>query len=238
MSDDDSTLTLFAQALWGCLQAMPMTLLLTGLSILIGFCLAVPLAVMHHRRTTVKARLVQSFVYFFTGTPLLVQLYIIYYGLPSMEWVGDLMQQPGFGFLKNGFVWALLALTLNTAAYSTVIFSGSISNTDAGEAEAARAYGMWPRQAMWRIILPSSLRRALPAYSNEIIMTMHATALASTVTIMEMTNAANEFVTNTYRPFVAYSAAAVMYVLLTFALVGGFRLLEKRYMAYLRPRSE
>ncbi|MBP5984860.1 MAG: ABC transporter permease subunit [Brachymonas sp.] len=235
---EDSTLLLFVQTLWACIQALPTTLLLTGLSILIGLAIAIPLAVVHHRHTTVKARLVQGFIYFFTGTPLLVQIYIIYYGLPSFDWVADLMQQPGFGFLKDGFIWALMALTLNTAAYSTVIFSGSIRNTDAGEVEAARAYGMWPRQAMWRIILPSSLRRALPAYSNEVIMIMHATSLASTVTVSEMTNAASLIVSSSYRPFVAYSAAAVMYLLLTLILVGGFKLLEKRFMAHLGPRSQ
>lgn len=237
MSDKNSTILLLAQALWNCLQALPMTLLLTALSVGIGFILAIPLAIAHHRKVTLKARLVQAFVYVFTGTPLLVQIYVIYYGMPSLGFINTLMQQPGFGFLKDAFIWALLALVLNTAAYSTVIFSGAIRNTDAGEVEAARAYGMLPYQAMWRIILPSSLRRALPAYSNEFIMTMHATSLASTITIVEMTNAAQQFVSKTYQPFIAYSGAAIIYLLLTITLVGGFKLLEKRYMAYLKPMS-
>lgn len=228
---------LFLRALWTCVQALPMTLLMTGLSVLLGFCLAVPLAVMHHRGVTIKARLVRGFVYFFTGTPLLVQIYLIYYGLPSMDWIGKLMQLPAFSFLKGGFIWALIALTLNTAAYSTVIFSGAISNTDAGEVEAARAFGMWPRQVMWRVILPSSLRRALPAYSNEVIMTMHSTALVSTVTIMEVTNAAQVFVVKTYHSFIGYSAAAVIYLALTLVLIAAFKLLEKRYMTHLRPQA-
>ncbi len=232
-----NTLSLFMQALLDCLKALPMTLLLTGLSVSAGFLIAVPLAVVHHRKVTLKARLVQAFVYVFTGTPLLVQLYVIYYGIPSLGFVNTLMQKPEFSFLKGAFIWALLALTLNTAAYSTVIFSGAIRNTDDGEVEAARAYGMTPYKAMWRIILPSSLRRALPAYSNEFIMTMHATSLASTITIVEMTNSAQQFVSKTYQPFIAYSAAAVIYLLLTIILVGGFKLLEKRYMAYLKPMT-
>ncbi|MDO5653541.1 MAG: ABC transporter permease subunit [Brachymonas sp.] len=234
---EDSFFSSLLQALQACIAALPMTLLLTGLSVVIGFVLAVPLAILHHRHVTWKARLVRAFVYVFTGTPLLSQMYVIYFGLASLGWVGALMQQPGFGFMKDGLVWALLALILNTAAYSTVIFSGAMRNTDTGEVEAARAYGMGPRQAIWRVVLPSSLRRALPAYSNEVIMTMHSTSLASTITIMEVTNAANAFVTQTYQPFVAYTAAAIIYLLLTLTLVGGFRLLERRYMAHLRPRT-
>lgn len=233
----NKTLTLFIQAFWQCLQALPMSLLLTGLSVGLGFMLAVPLAVAHHRKITLKARLVQAYVYVFTGTPLLVQIYVIYYGIPSVEPISSLMQVPALSFLKDAFVWALLALVLNTAAYSTVIFSGAIRNTDAGEIEAARAYGMNPYKAMWRIILPSSLRRALPAYSNEFIMTMQSTSLVSVITIVEMTNAARQFATKTYEPFIAYGAAAVIYLVLTMVLVGGFKLLEKRYMAYLKPMT-
>lgn len=233
----NDTFSLFAQAFWQSLQALPMTLMLTGLSVGIGFMLAVPLAVAHHRKITLKARLVQVFVYIFTGTPLLVQIYVIYYGIPSLGPINALMQKPEFAFLKGAFVWALLALVLNTAAYSTVIFSGAIRNTDTGEIEAARAYGMTPYKAMWRIILPSSLRRALPAYSNEFIMTMHSTSLVSVITIVEMTNAARQFASKTYSPFIAYGAAAVIYLLLTIALVGGFKWLEKRYMAYLKPMT-
>lgn len=233
----NKTLTLFTEAFWECVQALPMSLLLTGLSVGLGFLLAVPLAVAHHRKTTLKARLVQVFVYIFTGTPLLVQIYVIYYGIPSLGGINSLMQKPEFAFMKGAFMWALIALVLNTAAYSTVIFSGAIANTDAGEIEAARAYGMSPYKAMWRIILPSSLRRALPAYSNEFIMTMQSTSLVSVITIVEMTNAARQFATRTYEPFVAYSAAAVIYLMLTLTLVAGFKLLEKRYMAYLKPMT-
>ncbi len=229
-------LSLFVDAIVVCLRAAPLTLLLTGLSVAIGLCMAIPLSVVHQRENTAGARLVQAFTYFFTGTPLLVQIYIIYYGIPSFDFVGQLMTKPGLGFLKEGFVWVLAALTLNTAAYSTVIFSGAIKNTDRGEIDAARAFGMNRRHAMRRIILPSSLRRALPAYSNEVIMTMHSTALASTVAMMEITGAASLFVTNTYQPFIAYSAAACIYLVLNLALVYLFRRVERRYLTHLNHR--
>lgn len=230
------TMDLFWLALQDCIAALPITLFLTAVSVFLGLCLAVPLAVISQKTGTIGARLTNGFVYFFTGTPLLVQLYIFYFGIPSLGFVSDLMQTPGWGFLKEGYIWVLAALTLNTAAYSTVIFSGAIRNTDRGEIEAALAYGMNRAQAMRRVILPSSLRRALPAYSNEVIMTMHSTALASTVTIVEITGAASFFNSTYYEPFIAYSAAAVLYLALNTILVLGFRQIEKRYLAHLKSR--
>ena len=117
-----------------------------------------------------------------------------------------------------------------------MIFSGAIRNTERGEIEAALAYGMNKAQAMRRVILPSSLRRALPAYSNEVIMTMHSTALASTVTIVEITGAASYFNSTYYEPFIAYSAAAVLYLILNTLLVLAFRQVEKRYLVHLKSR--
>lgn len=232
------TFELFQQALMDCINAIPITLFLTSVSVACGLMLAVPFAVIAYKRKTVAAKLINGFVYFFTGTPLLVQLYIFYYGVPSLEFVNHLMHQPGFEFLKGSYIYVLAALTLNTAAYSTVIFSGAIRNTERGEIEAAMAYGMTKAQAMRRVILPSSLRRALPAYSNEVIMTLHSTALASTVTIVEITGAASFFNSTYYEPFIAYAAAAVLYFLLNGILVFGFRQIEKRYLVHLKSRLQ
>ncbi|HZJ98067.1 MAG: ABC transporter permease subunit [Alcaligenaceae bacterium] len=230
----NDTLELFWLAFQDCLNALPITVMLTLVSVSIGFLLALPLAVASLKNGTIAAKLTNGFVYFFTGTPLLVQLYIFYYGIPSLGPVSELMQEPGWEFLKSGYIWVLTALTLNTAAYSTVIFAGAIKNTDRGEVEAAMAYGMSRAQALRRVILPSSLRRALPAYSNEVIMSMHATALASTVTIVEITGAASYFNSTYYEPFIAYSAAAVLYLALNSVLVGVFRLFEKKYLVHLK----
>lgn len=230
----NDTLELFWLAFQDCLNALPITVMLTLVSVSIGFLLALPLAVASLKNGTIAAKLTNGFVCFFTGTPLLVQLYIFYYGIPSLGPVSELMQEPGWEFLKSGYIWVLTALTLNTAAYSTVIFAGAIKNTDRGEVEAAMAYGMSRAQALRRVILPSSLRRALPAYSNEVIMSMHATALASTVTIVEITGAASYFNSTYYEPFIAYSAAAVLYLALNSVLVGVFRLFEKKYLVHLK----
>lgn len=234
MSD---TLELFYLAFMQCLEALPITLMLTVVSVSIGFLIALPLSVIAQRKKGIAAKLTNGFVFFFTGTPLLVQLYIFYYGLPSLAPIGQLMQQPGWEFLKSGYLWVLFALTLNTAAYSTVIFSGAIKNMDRREIEVAMAYGMSRSQAMRSIILPSSLRRALPAYSNEVIMSLHATALASTVTIVEIAGAASYFNSTYYEPFIAYAAAAVLYLILNTLLVLLFRLIEKRYLRHLAPQK-
>lgn len=233
MSD---TLALFWLAFQNCLAALPTTAMLTLVSVSIGFFIALPLSILSLKPRNLGGRLTNGFVYFFTGTPLLVQLYIFYYGIPSLGPVRELMQEPGWEFLKSGYIWVLTALTLNTAAYSTVIFAGAIKNTDRGEVEAAMAYGMSRFQALRRIIIPSGLRRALPAYSNEVIMSMHATALASTVTIVEITGAASYFNSIYYEPFIAYSAAAILYLILNTVLVVGFRQIEKNYLLHLKYR--
>ena len=126
----NDTLELFWLAFQDCLNALPITVMLTLVSVSIGFLLALPLAVVSLKNGTIAAKLTNGFVYFFTGTPLLVQLYIFYYGIPSLGPVSELMQEPGWEFLKSGYIWVLTALTLNTAAYSTVIFAGAIKNTD------------------------------------------------------------------------------------------------------------
>jgi arginine/ornithine transport system permease protein len=177
------------------------------------------------------------FAFFFTGTPLLVQLYIFYDGVGSMDWVQNLMEVPGFGFLREGYFWVLLGLVFNTAAYTTIILSGAIRNTENGEVEAGRAYGMNPSQVMRHIILPSSLRRALPAYSNEVILMVQATALASSFTLYEITGQAHRFDSTNYQPFIAYVPAAVLYLVITFVLVQVFKVLERKYLAHLKPRA-
>lgn len=223
----------FAQALEG----LPLTLSLTFVSLLVGGLLALPLSVIHSRRTTWQAKLVRLFTFFFTGTPLLVQLYIFYDGFGGLGWVQNLMTQDGFGFLRDAYFWVLLGLTLNTAAYSTIIFSGAINNTEYGEIEAGRAYGMSSFQVMRHIVLPSSLRRALPAYSNEVILMVQATALASSFTLYEITGQAHRFDSTNYQPFVAYIPAAVLYLMITFVLVQAFKALERKYLAHLKPRA-
>ncbi len=234
---NNDTIQLWIDSFVQCLAGLPLTLGLTLVSLLLGGMIALPLSVIHSRRTTWAAKWVRMFAFFFTGTPLLVQLYLFYDGVGSMDWVQNLMEVPGFDFLRQGYFWVLLGLVFNTAAYTTIILSGAIRNTENGEVEAGRAYGLSAAQVTRHIVLPSSLRRALPAYSNEVILMVQATALASSFTLYEITGQAHRFDSTNYQPFVAYIPAAVLYLMITFVLVQVFKTLERKYLAHLKPRS-
>ncbi len=139
--------------------------------------------------------------------------------------------------LSQAWFCALLAFTLNTAAYTTEIIRGAIQATPHGEVEAARACGMSPALMFRRILLPSAFRRALPAYGNEVIFMLHGSAVASMVTIVDLTGAARIVNSRYYSPYEAFLTAAAFYMVLTFAIVGLFRLLERHWHAHLKPRT-
>ena len=183
--------------------------------------------------------LVGAYTYVIRGTPLLIQLYLIYYGLAQLDWIQDRWNDvwPWTHF-KEPFFCALLAFSLNTAGYTAEMLAGAIRETSAGEIEAAQAMGMSPATAMRRIVLPSAIRRTLPPYSNEVLMMLHATSLASTVPAMlDVTAAASRIYSDFYLPFEAYIFAAAIYLTITFSLVGVFKLAERRFLAHLAPRS-
>ncbi|MBW6389990.1 MULTISPECIES: ABC transporter permease [Halomonadaceae] len=205
---------------------------LVFLSLIIGLVLAVPLAIGRSSRHRWVSLPIYVYTYVFRGTPLLIQLYIIYYGVVFVEGIQDSMFWP---ILKEAFYPALIAFTLNTAAYTTEIFRGAIKATPRGEIEAARAYGMSQSLTMRRIVLPSAFRRALPAYGNEVIFMLHASAIASVVTLMDLTGAARFVYARFYAPFEAFIFVAAIYLCLTFAILYLFRYLEKRLLAHLKP---
>ncbi|MEY4980408.1 MAG: hypothetical protein RLZZ352_2678 [Pseudomonadota bacterium] len=182
--------------------------------------------------------LVGAYTYVIRGTPLLIQVYLIYYGLAQLEWIqarwDDVWPWTHF---KEPFFCALLAFSLNTAGYTAEMLAGAIRETAAGEIEAAQAMGMSRGQTLRRIVLPSALRRTLPAYSNEVVMMLHSTSLASSVPAMlDITAAASRIYSDYYLPFEAYLFAAGIYLSITFSLIGVFRLAERRFLAHLAPR--
>ncbi|MCE2988900.1 MAG: ABC transporter permease [Burkholderiales bacterium] len=215
-------------------QAGWVTLQLLGVSLLAGLVVALPLGIARASDRRWLAWPVWCFTYVMRGTPMLVQLFLIYYGLAQFEFVRESMLWPWF---SSAWFCALLAFTLNTGAYTAEIIAGAIRATPAGEVEAARSLGMSAWRVMSRIVLPSAMRRALPAYSNEVIMMLHGTSLASTVTIVDLTGAARELNARTYLPFESFLAVALIYLVLTFALVGLFRLAERRWLRHLGPRQ-
>ncbi len=208
-------------------------------SLAIGAVLALVFALALTSRLAILRWLVGSYTYVIRGTPLLIQVYLIYYGLGQLEWIQARWDEIWpWTYFKEPFFCALLAFSLNTAGYTAEMLAGAIRETAAGELEAAQAYGMSRFQAMRRIVLPSALRRTLPAYSNEVVMMLQSTSLASAVpSMLDVTAAASRVYSDYYLPFEAYIAAAAIYLVASFCLIGVFRLAEKHFLAYLAPRK-
>ncbi len=209
------------------------TVQLVFMSLVIGGVLAVPLALMRSSSNPWLSRPVWVYTYVFRGTPLLIQLYLIYYGVTLID---GIQESVFWVIFERAFYPALIAFVLNTAAYTTEIFRGAIVATPAGEIEAAKAYGMgwWKRTR--RIVLPSAFRRAIPAYSNEVIFMLHASAIASVVTIIDLLGAARDIYAQYYAPFPAFIFVGCIYLCLTFGILAVFKQLEKRMLVHLQPR--
>jgi arginine/ornithine transport system permease protein len=210
------------------------TLVLLVISLASSFVLAVPLAVARVSPRFWVSKPVWFFTYVLRGTPLLVQLFIVYHGLAQFEAVRESV---AWVLLKNAWFCAWLAFTLNSTAYTTEIFAGALKATAVGEIEAARSYGLDGLTLYTRILLPGALRRALPQYSNEVVGLMHATAIASTVTLVDITRVARDVNANYLLVTESFGVAAVIYFFLTFSLVGVFKLLERRFLRHLRPQQ-
>lgn len=209
------------------------TLLLLLISLGLGLLLAIPLAVLRSLPSPWISRPIWLYTYVFRGTPMLVQLFLIYYGLAQFEWVRESVLWPWF---SSAWFCVCLSFVLNTCAYTVEIIAGSIRALPHGEIEAAKSLGMSRWVMLRRIVLPSALRRALPAYSNEAIFMLHGTALASIVTLMDLTGAARQVNSTYYIPFEAFITAAVFYFLMTLVLVGLFHKAEARWLKPLMPR--
>lgn len=217
------------------LSGLAMTLWLLTVSIVIGFLLSVPLSVARVSSNWAIRGPVWFYTYVFRGTPLYIQLLIIYTGIYSLEVVRD---QPLLeGFFRDGLNCTLLAFALNTCAYTTEVFAGAIRATPYGEIEAGRAYGMSSFGLYRRIILPSALRRALPYYSNEVILMLHSTTLAFTATVPDILKVARDVNSAAYASFEAFGIAAMLYAVLAFLLVWVFRRCEIRWLAFQQPQS-
>lgn len=215
------------------MTGLAMTLWLLAVSCAIGFCLALPLAVLRNARQPLLWGPVWLFTFLFRGTPLYVQLLLIYtgiYGLAIVQHTPPLNE-----FFRHGLNCTILSFALNTGAYTTEIFAGAIRETAHGEVEAALALGMSRFTLYRRIILPSALRRALPAYSNEVILMLHSTPLAFTATVPDLLKVTNDAYSATYAPFDCFALAALIYLGVSFGLIFLFRQAERRFLAYLRP---
>lgn len=159
------------------------------------------------------------------GTPLLVQLFLVYYGLAQFEAV---RQGPLWTYLRDPFWCATITMTLHTAAYIAEILRGAIQAIPPGELEAARALGMSKTQTLIYITLPRAARIGLPAYSNEVILMLKASSLASTITLLELTGMSRTIIARTYMPVEIFFAAGMFYLVIAYVMVRAFKLLERR----------
>ena len=210
------------------------TLKLLLISLAFGLALAIPLGLMRVSKSALLNFPAWLYTYVIRGTPMLVQLFLIYYGLAQFDVVRESFLWPYF---SSATFCACLAFGINTSAYSAEILAGSLKSTPHGEIEAAKAMGMSRAKLYRRILLPSALRRALPQYSNEVIMMLHTTSLASIVTLIDITGAARTVSSQHYLPFEAFITAGLFYLCLTFVLVRLFKHAERRWLAYLAPRK-
>ncbi|WP_042059656.1 arginine ABC transporter permease ArtM [Aeromonas allosaccharophila] len=204
------------------------TLELTLFSLLLGFVLAALMTWVLELRLPVATQLVQLWVLLFTGTPLLIQIFLIYYGPGQFEW---LKASPLWPLLKQPWFCAVLALGLNTAAYSTRLFKGALDAIPAGEVEACRALGFSSGQTLWMKVRHAA-RHLVPAYSNEVILVLKGSSLASTITIMDIMGLAQGLNAQTYDTLAVFGVAGGLYLAINGLLTIGFRWCEKRALAF------
>ncbi|MFQ2058223.1 arginine ABC transporter permease ArtM [Aeromonas veronii] len=204
------------------------TLELTLFSLLLGVVLAALMTWVLEQRLPVATQLVQLWVLLFTGTPLLIQIFLIYYGPGQFEW---LKASPLWPLLKQPWFCAVLALGLNTAAYSTRLFKGALDAIPAGEVEACRALGFNGRQTLWMKVRHAA-RHLVPAYSNEVILVLKGSSLASTITIMDIMGLAQGLNAQTYDTLAVFGVAGGLYLAMNGLLTIGFRWCEKRALAF------
>lgn len=216
------------------ISGVPLLLQLAFFSIAAGAVLAVLLALMRLSGNPVLDYSARSYVFAFRGTPLLVQIFLIYYGLGQFP---EIRQSFVWPFLREPYWCALLALTLNTAAYSSEIIRGGILSVPFGQIEAGRACGMSRSLIFRRITVPQGLRVALPAYGNEIILMTRSTALASVITLMEVTGIASKIISETFRAVEVFICAGAIYLILNFAISRGIALLERRLSPQAREQA-
>ncbi len=207
------------------------TLQITALSVVLGFCLAIPLALLRVSRNRFLSMPTYAFIFYFRGTPLLVQIFLIYHGSGQFQ---EFLSQAGlWSLFREAYFCSVLSLTLNTAAYSAEIFRGGIEGVPYGEVEAARACGMSGMLLYRRIIVPRALRIAWPAYTNEVVFLLQASSLVSIITLMDITGVARVIAARSFAIFELYLTAAAIYLAMVYGLLFVFKRIEKRITRYL-----
>ena len=213
------------------LSGLDNTLFLLLISLPIGFILALLFALGRVSKITFLSRTIASYIFVIRGTPLLVQIYLIYFGLGSVKFIRESFL---WYALKEPFWCGVIALTINTVAYGAEIFRGGIQSIEKSQVESGLSLGFGKFLLLRKIILPIAIRKVLPSYGNELILMVKATSLVSLTTYMEMTGIARKIMAKTFAPVEAFIAAGILYLFLNFLMVQFVKYLEWKYNPHLR----
>ncbi|MDA9702018.1 ABC transporter permease [Candidatus Pelagibacter sp.] len=208
------------------LNAAVITLKLLSVSLIIGLFIGLFFAILRLNKNIFINRFAYGYSYVFRGTPLLVQIFIIYFGLGQIEYLRSTIL---WVILKEPYWCAIIAFALNTGAYTSEILRSAFQTIKPGIIEAGKSLGISNKIIFYKIQIPIAIRQSLPAYGNEIILMMKGTSLASTVTIMDLTGVAKYIISTTFKPIEVFIVAGGIYLFMTFIIHNLIKFLEKKY---------
>ena len=208
------------------LNATLITLKLLSASLIIGLILGLLFSIMRINKNPIINKFAYAYSYFFRGTPLLVQIFIIYFGFGQLEFIRSSVL---WVFLKEPYWCAIIAFALNTGAYTSEILRSAFQTIKPGIIEAGQSLGISSKIIFYKIQIPIAIRQSLPAYGNEIILMMKGTSLASTVTLMDLTGVAKYIISTTFKPIEVFIVAGGIYLFMTFVIHNVIKFLEKKY---------
>ena len=208
------------------LNAAVVTLKLLSVSLIVGLLIGLLFAILRLNKNIFINRFAYGYSYLFRGTPLLVQIFIIYFGLGQIESLRDSFL---WVILKEPYWCAIIAFALNTGAYTSEILRSAFQTIKPGVIEAGKSLGIPSKIIFYKIQIPIAIRQSLPAYGNEIILMMKGTSLASTVTLMDLTGVAKYIISTTFKPIEVFIVAGGIYLFMTFLIHNLIKYLEKKY---------
>ena len=208
------------------LSAAVITLNLLSVSLIIGLFIGLFFAILRLNKNIFISKFAYGYSYVFRGTPLLVQIFIIYFGLGQIEYLRSTVL---WVILKEPYWCAIIAFALNTGAYTSEILRSAFQTIKPGIIEAGKSLGISNKVIFSKIQIPIAIRQSLPAYGNEIILMMKGTSLASTVTLMDLTGVAKYIISTTFKPIEVFIVAGGIYLFMTFIIHNIIKFLEKKY---------
>ena len=208
------------------LNATVITLKLLSLSLVFGLFIGLLFAVMRMSKNFILNKFSYGYSYLFRGTPLLVQIFIIYFGFGQIEFIRDSFL---WIILKEPYWCAIIAFALNTGAYTSEILRSAFQTIKKGYIEAGKSLGISSKIIFYKIQIPIAIRQSLPAYGNEIILMLKGTSLASTVTLMDLTGVAKYIISTTFKPIEVFIVAGSIYLFMTFIIHNLIKFLERKY---------